>query len=478
MTPEESGRKSVSGNFIRVARDRWTFEESQTGKPFVPIGCNYFDAHTGWPPQVWTRFDPSAVREHFRMMEDLGVNAIRVWLQWSSFMPVRGELSSKALDQCHEVLLLAKGSGIRVNLTGPEFWEGFPSWLSAETVKDYQHLMNPEYYEAHASFWEMFSAHFADEPVIYGFDLANEPFMPWDGTLVRTLWNQWLMDRYGSIDALKKNWRWQAPLEWGRIPPPPNRRLKGSKYLLDYQTFREEKALQWVRNSVEAIRRVDRHHLVTVGLHQSSFPCEEIIPSRYAAFAPRLLTRCLDYIALHWYPFGNPLTASLQPFDLPGNIERSLSIFLANCRYSHVETPLVMEECSYYGGGSPAFWGGVLPYRTEMEQDRFSRQLFTVSRGSLSGWLNWPLQDTEEATDTSAYGGFYTGTGVLKTWGSSFRTISSRLSGKRLRRRHARVTIPLSRSLLLTDAEYCDQILRRCYKLYVQGAIWDFKFSK
>ena len=477
MTSRTPNARAASGNFIRVARDNWTLEESQTGKRFVPFGCNYYDAHTGWPPQVWNRFDPAAVQQDFRKMEDLGVNAIRVWLQWSVFMPSVEKLSMKAVDQCHTVLSFARDSGIRVNLTGPEFWEGYPRWLSPNEVQGYQHFVNAKYMDAHATFWELFAGHFAEETIIYGFDLANEPFMPWDGEDLRRLWNQWLNGRYGSARMVRCAWGRSTPggLRMGEVPPPPNRRVPGSRYLVDYQTFREEMACRWTRNTVGAIRRKDQNHLITVGLHQSGCPLEEIIPSRYTAFNPHLLKEFLDYISLHWYPFGNPLTAACQPFDLPRSMEQSMSVFLANCRYSYAGKPLLLEECSYYGGGSPLFWGGVLPHRTENEQEKFSRRFISVSKGSVGGWLNWPLQDTEKSTDTSAYGGLYTATGELKPWGRSFRTIGGRIKGKHLRREAARVLVPASRMVLLTDWGACEKILQRCYRLHLRGTVWDFK---
>jgi hypothetical protein len=248
-------------------------------------------------------------------------------------------------------------------------------------------------------------------------------------------------------------------------------------YLIDYQTFREEMAFRWIQKTVRAIRRADQHHLITVGLHQSGCPLEEIIPSRYTAFNPHRLKDCLDYIALHWYPFGNPLTASCLPYDLPENGERSLSVFTANCRYHAVGKPLIMEEFSYYGGGSPSFWGGVLPERTEKEQEDFSRRLVIASRGSIGGWLNWPLQDTPESTDTSAFGGLYAAGGELKPWGRSFRALSARFKKKRLRRQPPRVLVSARRQELLTDWAVCSNILERCYKLHRQGITWDFELS-
>lgn len=449
-------------NFIRIADDAWTFEDAISRTPFVPMGCNYYNARTGWPPQMWSRFDSKALQTDFERMQEIGINAIRVWLQWSSFMPERGKLSPRALDRLSALLLQAKARGIRVNLTGPDFWEGSPPWLAPEITKGTEHITSPLFQDAHAEFWELLAGTVARDATVYAFDLANEPFVPWDNPRLRTLWNAWMKEHHASR---------KTP------DPPPNRRLPGSRLLVDYQTFRENVACGWVKNTVKAIRNVNPHHLITVGLHQSSCPLEEVIPSRYTAFNPFLLKGCLDYIALHWYPFGNPLTASILPYDLRGNTGRSLSTFLANCRYCYVGIPMVMEEFSYYGGGAPQFWGGVLPHRTLEEQALFSRRIVSTGNGSVGGWLNWPLQDTRESTDTSAFGGFYTAEGTLKPWGKSFRKICSRQTGKRHRRRQPEKLISLSRTALLTDAEKCDAVLRKCHDHYRNGILWDFNIK-
>lgn len=474
MTPSTS-------NFIRVSGDNWALEESGTGKPFVPMGCNYYDPNAGgWPPKIWKHFNRRRVKHHFRMMEDMGLNAIRVFVSWASFMPTKGKLSSEALDKCSELLSMGKDSGIRVNLTGPDFWEGYPIWLSPDDFVGCQHFIDQKYLDAHSSFWELFADYYKNEDTIYGFDLVNEPFMPWFGKRIEKLWNKWLEGKFESTAELKTRWGEFAPrsLRSGSIPIPHNVRQPGSQFLLDYQTFREELALHWVKNTVKAIRRVDKRHLITVGLHQSSFPLEEIIPSRYTAFNPHVLAPYIDYMALHWYPFGNPFTVSFLPYDLPGNLEQSLTVLLANVRYHNVGKPIIMEEFSYYGGGSPMFWGGILPYRTEEQQDEFSRRFIETTLGSCTGWLNWPLVDTPLSIDTSAFGGFYRADGKSKLWGKTFRRFCSTFKNKRPTRQAGTMAIFLSRKVALTDAVACEKIYQRCLETFKREGVMDFKVER
>ncbi|MEK6571122.1 MAG: hypothetical protein AABZ61_07120, partial [Bacteroidota bacterium] len=207
------------------------------------------------------------------------------------------------------------------------------------------------------------------------------------------------------------------------------------------------------------------------------FPLEEIIPSRYTAFNPHVLAPYLDYVALHWYPFGNPFTVAMTPYDLPGNLEKSLSALLANARYCHIGKPIIIEEFSYYGGGSPTFWGGVLPYRTEAQQDDFSRRYIETTKGSCTGWLNWPLVDTSLSIDTSSFGGFYSAAGKLKRWGKSFRNLSLQMRGRRMKRDSPTNAIPLSRMTALTDGVECDRIYQRCLQIFKRGGVMDFRMD-
>ena len=57
---------------IQVHPSGWGFREQGGGAAFTPWGCNYYDPETGWPPQIWTRFDPGRVRAHFGQIRDQG----------------------------------------------------------------------------------------------------------------------------------------------------------------------------------------------------------------------------------------------------------------------------------------------------------------------------------------------------------------------------------------------------------------------
>src|SRR5512137_3167818 len=70
---------------IRITKDGRSFE-TERGRPFVPFGVNYFRPGTGWAPQVWKKFDAEATRQDFARMKGLGVNCVRVFLSYGSFL--------------------------------------------------------------------------------------------------------------------------------------------------------------------------------------------------------------------------------------------------------------------------------------------------------------------------------------------------------------------------------------------------------
>src|SRR5215470_8956145 len=111
---------------IHVVWDGRTFA-TETGKPFVPFGVNYYRPGTGWAPQIWKQFDPEATRKDFARMKELGANCARVFLTFHSFYTDPGVLRQEGLDKFDQFLTIAEQAGIYVHPTGPEHWEGPPN---------------------------------------------------------------------------------------------------------------------------------------------------------------------------------------------------------------------------------------------------------------------------------------------------------------------------------------------------------------
>ncbi|MHC4642009.1 MAG: hypothetical protein ACYS32_10215, partial [Planctomycetota bacterium] len=113
---------------IVVSADGQGFSERDSGRSYIPFGTNYYDPHTGWAPKIWRQFDAEKVREHFLVMSKLGVNCARVFLTAGSFQPDANTISEESLSKLDTLIKIARETRIRLILTGPDHWEGSPSY--------------------------------------------------------------------------------------------------------------------------------------------------------------------------------------------------------------------------------------------------------------------------------------------------------------------------------------------------------------
>ncbi|MCX5639068.1 MAG: hypothetical protein NTX52_15440, partial [Planctomycetota bacterium] len=110
--------ESRSMQLICVAPDGQGFAERDSGRPYIPFGTNYYDPYTGWAPKIWRQFDAQKVREHFRIMRELGVNCARVFLAAATFQPAVDTVDEQSLKKLDSFVEIARESGIRLMLTG------------------------------------------------------------------------------------------------------------------------------------------------------------------------------------------------------------------------------------------------------------------------------------------------------------------------------------------------------------------------
>lgn len=399
---------------IVVAPDGRGFVERDSGRAFIPFGTNYYDPNTGWAPKIWRRFDAGKVRRHFSVMRELGVNCARVFLTAATFQPNAETIDQNALEKLDTLVGIARESGIRLMLTGPDHWEGVPEYWKEDRFAGEQALKALEH------FWALVAGRYRGEPAIFAWDLLNEPHLPWFDEQWRGRWNKWLEDRYGSWDGLKSAWGAEISEsdQWGAVGVAEDK--PGSARLRDYQLFREHLADNWVRRQVDAIRRADPARLVTVGYIQWSYPLVRPgSPSRYAAFNPRRQAQLLDFATIHFYPtFGSP-------FESEANWRKNLDYLQAALAYCHTGKPVVLAEFGWYGGGAPQQH----PFASEVQQAEWIAAEIEASRRLADGWLSWPFADTPESRDISLYAGLVKPDMSLKAWGRKFQACASDLSG-------------------------------------------------
>jgi Beta-galactosidase len=399
---------------VTVAPDAAGFVEVKSGQSYVPWGTNYFDPNTDWPPQVWQQFDAERVSDHFQIMSLLGANCARIFLAAAIFQPDANSVDEQALEKLDTMVQIARRTGIRLIVTGPDHWEGEPAYWQPDR------FAGEDAMKALDKFWSVVGQRYRGEPAILAWDLLSEPQMPWALESWGPRWNTWLTTKYQNQEGLKAAWadELESDQTLGTIGIPKNAAKGNSPRLLDWQRFREHLADQWVQRQVQALRSADPTHMITVGYIQWSYPgVRPGDPKLYSAFNPHRQAEWLDFISVHFYPLmGNP-------FSSINNWERNLAYLQSILAYCQAGKPVVLEEYGWYGGGAPAG----RPRRTEDQQNRWITAEIEASRRLVHGWLSWPFADTPDATDMSLFGGMVKEDMTPKVWAAGFHTFAQNL---------------------------------------------------
>ncbi len=405
---------------VRIAKDGRSFE-TERGKPFVPFGVNYFRPGTGWAPQVWKQFDAESTRQDFARMKKLGVNCVRVFLTYGSFLMETNQLMPDGIAKFDQFLEIAERAGIYVHPTGPDHWEGFPAWAATDRHADEGALRTIEF------FWKQFAMRYRSRSVIFAYDLLNEPAVKWDTPPMREKWNHWLEKKHGGVEKLVQAWGvTNQSLAFGTIPIPPQQDCAGCARLLDFQHFREDIADEWTRRQAAAVKASDPQALVTVGLVQNSVPVPAGQVWHYSAFRPERTARFVDFMEIHFYPLANGLY-QYAPEDEARNLSYLESVVREVGRCGK---PVVIAEFGWYGGGQPTF-AKAAP-ATEEQQAQWCGKLVNSTAGLACGWLNWGLYDHPGARDVTELIGLLTADGKTKAWGRSFEKLAKRYRGAKI----------------------------------------------
>ena len=438
---------------IRIADDRRSFV-TEDGKPFVPFGVNYFRPGTGWAPQIWKTFDEQTFREDFALMKEAGVNCVRVFLTYGSFLTEKDKVNAEGLAKFDKLLEIADDYGIYIHPTGPDHWEG--SGFIGANEKVSERFSDDEIIDATLMFWKVFAARYKGRNTIFSYDLLNEPFIPWDSPSLKPKWNAWLKKRYASAsDFATKLHIPLATVKWGDEEAPKD--FSNKELILDYQHFREEIADHWTQVQAAAIKSVDPDALVTVGLIQWSIPV--VLPGglqHYAAFKPSRQAPFLDFMEFHFYPFA----AGFYEFEKEGDTEKNLAYVEALARETAATgKPVVIAEFGWYGGGKLKNSNQDKPAMTEQQQAEWNTALIETTKGTVVGWLNWGFFDVPEAGDISELLGLYTVDRKPKAWGVAFKKLSEQLSGQLIAPRQLGERPDVDWDKLISDPQAAPQYL-------------------
>lgn len=381
--------------------------ETRSGKPFIPWGLTYFRPETGWAPKVWRMFDPEVTRMDFIRLKAMGGNCVRVFLTYNEFLTAPDKVNESGLKKLDEFLKIAEETGIYVHPTGPDHWEGLPEWARGDRISDEKVLSALEV------FWTTVASRYKGRNVIFAYDLLNEPSVPWNSPSMKQKWNDWLVMKYGKIENAIK--AWQITEKEFSDSPIPSQNTQNTNWLKDYQEFREDIAINWVRRQVDAIKKADPEALVTVGLIQWSYPLFISSPTMYSGFRPSKIAPYLDFLEMHFYPLaGGAYQYQSEEAEL-----RNLAYLAAILSdMANIKKPIVLAEYGWYGGGTLP--NSKAQVASEEQQSRYCERLVLICKNWACGWLHWGMYDHPTATDVTRHIGLFKSDGQIKEWGKTF----------------------------------------------------------
>jgi hypothetical protein len=246
-------------------------------------------------------------------------------------MPRYLEMDAAALEFLDQVIGRARKYDLKLDLTGLSHIVGIPPWYAGRSAE--------EIALAERTFWGAIAKRYAAEPVIFAYDLQNEPVVMGADTDLKAV---------GCFTMSEK--RPFCYVNPHRLDP----------------AGREETARRWTAGVVDAIREHDRKHLITVGMLSTTAP---MMGFPNPAFNVRTLAPLVDYISIHFYP-NHPGAGILQ-----SNQDR-LEMVL---RYAgEFGKPVVMEE-----------WFPMFPYGSGLREGEWFPRAMEASRPNAAGWYTF-----------------------------------------------------------------------------------------
>lgn len=324
--------------WLEISKDGKGFVRAGSDKPFSPWGVNYDrDFKKRLIEDYWDT-EWQTVVEDFREMKELGANVVRIHLQFARFMDDAQTPNRKSLEQLGRLLALAEETGLHLDITGLACYRrsDVPGWYSEANEE--------QRWAAQARFWEAIAECCAKSPVVFFYDLMNEPIVAG----ARRKAGDWLTGDLAGFTYCQFITLDPA----GRATP--------------------EIAKQWIAQMVAAIRKHDRRHLISLGLLPNA---------NKVGFPPKTVTGDLDFVCVHTYPKGDKLAEELKTLESfavgkPLIVEE---IFPINCNTDQLRQ--FMVDSDRIVAGWIGFYWGQTPAQLRGTRD--------IGEAILLGWLDF-----------------------------------------------------------------------------------------
>jgi lysophospholipase L1-like esterase len=259
---------------ITTSSDGTYFVMAGSNSRFTPWGFNCgFDDDGRINGAKWIEHWPTVVNE-FKDMKSLGANVLRVHLQTTKIMSTPTEPNQQALAEFAQVLKLAEGMGLYLDITGLACYnaDDVPAW--------YNDMNEPQRWAVQGRFWEAVSGLCSKSPAVFCYDLMNEPVVSLDPNGK----HEWLAGKFGGKSYVQRLTQDMAT------------------------RTQEQVARAWVDTLVSAIRKHDRHHMITVG----EIPWAIVWPGAKPFFASKAIGQNLDFASIHVYPEKGKVAQSIK----------------------------------------------------------------------------------------------------------------------------------------------------------------------
>lgn len=337
---------------ISIAPDQRGFLLPPGGQRFVPWGFNYDHDDQGRLLEDYWDAEWATIEDDFREMKELGANVVRIHLQFGKFMDAPDKPKAIALAKLKALLELAERSRLYLDLTGLGCYhkKDVPAW--------YDTLSETERWNAQSRFWEAIAATCASSPAVFCYDLMNEPVVPGG----KRKEGDWLGPAFGD-----KHFVQVITLDQANRPRPAIAR-------------------QWIHQLVQAIRKHDRRHLITVGLVDWSLDR----PGLTSGFVPKEVVQDLDFLCVHIYPEKGQISDAVKILEgfavgKPVVIEET---FPLKCGLPEFER--FLDGSKTHAAGWIGFYWGKPP--AELRKSK------KIGDAILLGWLEFFQKKTPEIT--------------------------------------------------------------------------------
>ncbi|MHB0997667.1 MAG: hypothetical protein ACYC27_00360 [Armatimonadota bacterium] len=334
------------------------------GKKWYPFGMNYFPRYT--PAQetfsYWIRwlspeqYNPIIAEQDLALAQKLGMNTFSI----SYIKPDEG----RALM---DFAARAERHGIKLNVYVPglhPIWQDFPT--ADSMIK---------------------AAHLHENPALFAYDLGIEVHLGYyaDRKPFDYRWQQWVIDRYGSIENAGKDWNYKPQVVDNFITGPSDDQLMNDGawriYVAAYRRFWDDEISKGYRKVREHVKQLDQYHLM--GAKSG------------------------------WAGTGSMWAVAGFPFDLCSGVKHldftSPEAYNINGdRKEFLKGGFTTAYSRFVGGGKPVFWaefgpavGFAIPamkysgYTPQMLEDQrkyyndMFNMLYDVSTNGGVGWW-WP----------------------------------------------------------------------------------------